>query len=72
VTLDHCAQMLENWCWEEDPLRKLSGHYEDISKQLPEALLQSMIAAKNLDSGLMTLRQIFFGKFDLTVHTKKG
>ena len=22
------SQMLENWCWETEPLKKMSGHYE--------------------------------------------
>ena len=25
------SQMLENWCWEEEPLRKMSGHFKDNS-----------------------------------------
>ena len=23
--------MLENWCWEEEPLRKMSSHFKDNS-----------------------------------------
>ena len=25
------SQMLENWCWEEEPLRKMSSHFKDNS-----------------------------------------
>jgi Zn-dependent oligopeptidase len=26
--LEAPSQMLENWCWEEEPLKMMSGHYE--------------------------------------------
>jgi Zn-dependent oligopeptidase len=51
--------MLENWCWEEEPLRRMSGLYTNESEALPDPLLTSMVAAKNLNSALMTLRQVF-------------
>lgn len=25
------SQMLENWCWEMEPLKKMSGHYEVLT-----------------------------------------
>ena len=53
------SQMLENWCWEEEPLRRMSGLYTNESEALPDPLLTSMVAAKNLNSALMTLRQVF-------------
>jgi hypothetical protein len=28
--LEAPSQMLENWCWEEEPLKMMSGHYEVI------------------------------------------
>mmetsp|Transcript_10028 Transcript_10028/g.24804 ORF Transcript_10028/g.24804 Transcript_10028/m.24804 type:complete len:676 (+) Transcript_10028:78-2105(+) len=62
------SQMLENWCWEEEPLTKMSGHYLDKSKPLEIELLRNMIRAKNLNSGLLNLRQAFFGSFDLSIH----
>eukprot|EP00741_Cyanophora_paradoxa_P006272 tig00000989_g6081.t1 len=63
------SQMLENWCWEEESLRAMSSHYE-TGAPLPDELLGRMIAAKNADAGLLTLRQVFFGLFDMAIHTR--
>ena len=56
-------------CYEEEPLVKMSGHYLDKGTPLPKELLLNMIRSKNLNSGLLNLRQVFFGSFDLEVHT---
>merc|ERR1712051_682782 len=32
------SQMVENWCWEEEPLKKMSGHYLDNS-EIPKEIL---------------------------------
>ncbi|KAL6057447.1 Thimet oligopeptidase [Balamuthia mandrillaris] len=63
------SQMLENWCWEKEIIHRLSGHYKD-GTPLPEQLVQNMIAAKNVNTGLLNLRQIFFSTFDNTIHTQ--
>lgn len=62
------SQMLENWCWEVPVLRQLSEHYERKGEKIPEALCEKIIRSKNVNAGLMNLRQIFFATFDLTVH----
>lgn len=62
--------MLENWCWEKEILHRLSGHYQDHSKHLPDHLLSKMVAAKNVNTGLFNLRQVFFGLFDQTIHSQ--
>jgi thimet oligopeptidase len=61
------SQMLEHWCWEPDVLASFSRHHE-TGEPLPKGLLDSMIAAKNLDSGVTTLRQLFFATLDFTYH----
>lgn len=63
------SQMLENWCYEVDVLRRISGHYKDHSKPLPDDYLNSLIKARNADTGLLNSRQIFFGMFDQTIHS---
>jgi thimet oligopeptidase len=63
------SQMLENWVWDPAVLAKLSGHYKDHSKPLPEDLLKRMLAAKNVNSGLVNLRQLFFASVDMAYHT---
>ena len=35
------SQMLENWCWEEEPLKKMSGHYLDNS-EIPKDILGNL------------------------------
>ncbi|UPT74036.1 MAG: Zn-dependent oligopeptidase [Elusimicrobiota bacterium] len=64
------SQMLENWVWEADVLQSLSGHYQDRSKKLPKELLGRMLAAKNVNSGLIHLRQLLFGSVDQSYHGK--
>jgi len=62
------SQMLEHWCWDAGVLRGFARHYE-TGEPLPEDLLESMVAAKNLDSGVMTLRQLFFATLDFAYHS---
>ncbi|WP_165309973.1 oligopeptidase A [Vibrio ziniensis] len=62
------SQFLENWCWEEEALAFISGHYQ-TGEPLPKAMLDNMLAAKNFQSGMFILRQLEFGLFDFTLHT---
>ncbi len=62
------SQFLENWCWEEEALAFISGHYE-TGEPLPKAMLDNMLAAKNFQSAMFILRQLEFGLFDFTLHT---
>jgi len=63
------SQMLENWVWDKQALTKLSGHYTDTSKPLPEALVQKITQAKLLNVGLKYLRQLSFAMIDMAYHT---
>ncbi len=62
------SQMLENWVWDAEVLKQLSGHWEDRGRKLPKELLDKMLAAKNVNSGLVNLRQLLFGSVDQEYH----
>ncbi|WP_394755653.1 M3 family metallopeptidase [Rhodoferax sp.] len=62
------SQFMENFCWEWDVLRHMSAHV-DTGEALPHPLFDKMLAAKNFQSGLQTLRQIEFSLFDMLLHT---
>ncbi|NWG32253.1 MAG: M3 family metallopeptidase [Rhodocyclaceae bacterium] len=61
------SQFMENFCWEWDVLKDMTAHV-DTGAPLPRALFEKMVAAKNFQSGLFTLRQIEFALFDLRLH----
>ncbi len=63
------SQMLENWCWEKDSLTKLSEHYQKPGVYLPQDLIDALICSKLINVGHYYLRQIFFGRFDMIVHS---
>ena len=62
------SQFMENFCWEWDVLKHMTAHVE-TGAPLPRELFDKMIAAKNYQSGLQTLRQIEFSLFDMLLHT---
>ena len=63
------SQFMENFCWEWDVLRHMTSHV-DTGEPLPRALFDKMLAAKNFQSGMATLRQIEFALFDMLLHTE--
>ncbi|MDO6806184.1 M3 family metallopeptidase, partial [Wenyingzhuangia sp. 1_MG-2023] len=61
------SQFLENWCYEPEALAFISGHYQ-TGEPLPKALLDKLLAAKNFQSAMGTMRQIEFALFDFRLH----
>ena len=62
------SQFMENFAWEWDVLKHMTAHV-DTEAPLPRDLFERMVAARNFQSGLQTLRQIEFSLFDMLLHT---
>jgi len=62
------SQMFEEWVWAPETLKLFARHYE-TGEPMPDELIEGMIAAKNLQSGMKTEGQIFLGKIDQAYHT---
>ncbi len=62
------SQFMENFCWEWEVLRNMTAHV-DSGEQLPRALFDKMVAAKNFQAGMQTVRQIEFSLFDIRLHS---
>jgi oligopeptidase A len=61
------SQFMENFCWEWNVVKHMSRHV-DNGQPLPRELFDKMLAAKNFQSGLQTVRQIEFSLFDIHLH----
>ncbi len=61
------SQFMENFCWEWDVLKHMTAHV-DSGEPLPRALFDKMVAAKNFQAGMQTVRQIEFSLFDMHLH----
>jgi oligopeptidase A len=62
------SQFMENFCWEWDVLRHMTQHV-DTGAQIPRELFDKMVAAKNFQAGMQTVRQIEFSLFDIKLHS---
>ena len=63
------SQFMENFCWEGNVLRHMTAHV-DTGEPLPRALFDKMLAARNFQAGMQTVRQIEFALFDMLLHTQ--
>ena len=61
------SQMLEHWVWDREVLAGFTRHHR-TGDPLPDALLDAMLGAKTLSSGVTTLRQLYFAQLDQAFH----
>ena len=61
------SQFMENFCWEWSVLARMTAHVES-REPLPRSLFDKMLAAKNFQSGMQTVRQIEFALVDMHLH----
>jgi oligopeptidase A len=63
------SQFMENFCWEWARVQAMTAHV-DSGEPLPRALFDRMVAAKNFQSGMATVRQLEFALFDMQLHSR--
>ena len=61
------SQIMENWTWRPEILRRFARHYQ-TGEPIPDRLVEQLVAAKNLNIALLTLRQATFGLLDMWLH----
>ncbi|MBC8402884.1 MAG: hypothetical protein H8E14_15470, partial [Candidatus Marinimicrobia bacterium] len=61
------SQVYEGWVWEKEVLGKFARHYL-TGETIPDDLLNKMLEAKNMLSGINALQQVFYGVLDFTLH----
>ena len=61
------SQLMENWCWEREPLDMLANHIDDGSP-LPDELFSRLRESRNFHAALGLMRQIEFSLFDFRLH----
>jgi len=57
------SQMLENFCWEKSVLQQISSHYK-TGEPLSDAMCDKIAATKDVNAGILNMRQILFGTLD--------
>ncbi len=63
------SQFMENFCWEWERVQAMTAH-ADTGAPLPRELFDRMLAAKNFQSGMFTVRQLEFALFDMELHSR--
>lgn len=63
------SQMLENWTWDKQIMKKISSHYK-TGEVLPDELIDKMLSAKKFMNFSHYLRQMLLAMFDMNLHLK--
>ena len=61
------SQIMENWVWKVECLKKISRHIE-TGKSLSEEMCEKLNSSKNIGASLLALRQVSFGLADQHLH----
>uniref|UniRef100_A0A7N0U7R0 Peptidase M3A/M3B catalytic domain-containing protein n=1 Tax=Kalanchoe fedtschenkoi TaxID=63787 RepID=A0A7N0U7R0_KALFE len=66
------AQVLENWCYEEGPLKLLSGFYQDITTPIKEETCKSLQKWQHSFAALKFKREILYAMFDQIIYSTEN
>ncbi len=61
------SQILEHWAWQPDVLARFARHHA-TGEPIPGGLVERLVASRDLDVALKTLRQCYLGMVDLLLH----
>jgi thimet oligopeptidase len=61
------SQIMEHWAWDASVLRRFARHYR-TGDPMPEALVEELVRARDLDVGIRMLRQVSLGLLDMGFH----
>lgn len=62
------SQIMENWAFERDYLKPFAKHYQ-TGEEIPDELIDKIIASKNYLAAYYQVRQLQFGTIDMAWHT---
>ena len=62
------SQIMEHWMWQPEVLQRFARHYK-TGDVIPLDVVERLVAGRDQNVGLSTLRQAFLGTFDLAIHT---
>lgn len=65
------SQLMENWCYEGQALKRFAQHYQ-TGESLPEEAIEKLKKTAQFQQGLQTLRQLSFALLDLSYHGEKA
>lgn len=61
------SQLLENWCWDEQILRRCARHYRS-GEPLPDDLLERLLRSRRFQKALFLMRQLEYAITDFRLH----
>ncbi|MEN9338070.1 MAG: hypothetical protein RIQ41_384 [Candidatus Parcubacteria bacterium] len=62
------SQIMENWVWHDEMLKKLSKHVQ-TGKSLSKDIREKILSGKKFQNAYHFMRQIIMGKLDMDLHT---
>ncbi len=63
------SQFMENFCWCEETVEMISGHYQ-TGEPLPEEVFDRLVGSRGFQAGMQMVRQLEFALFDLRIHAE--
>lgn len=63
------SQMIENWIWNKEILKRISRHYK-THESLSDEMIENIVRGKNALAAISTMRQMVMAYFDMQLHTE--